>query len=366
MPSLRKEPERPKKQWRVDWTGRDRRRHTKRFVTRSEAQVFIADLLRGTTTRAERMTLDEWLARWITTHGLAWEPRTRRDRAKYADRLITPHLGAMRLSEIGRSDVRDWRAGLIRAGKTPYVADRAVTILSAALGAAVDDDLIPANPCRGLKRLPRAVDRRRPATLAEVEAIRAAMIGPHDRLVVSLMAYAGLRPSEVRSLQWGDVRDNTIVVRSAARDGGGTKARKSGGVAVVPIIEALREDLLAVVADGEGRRAAVPAGLVVPIPDWRNWTSRVWRPARRRAGADVPPYALRHTFASLLIAEGRNPWQVAALLGHANPAMVISTYGHLFAEQELAEKQVMEEAVKVARLHAASIPRHARRAASTA
>ena len=358
MPSLRKEPERPKKPWRVDWTGRDRRRHTKRFATRAEGQVFIADLLRGTSTaRADRLTLEDWLIRWLTTHGLAWEPRTRRDRADYADRLIVPHLGAMRLSGIGRSDVRDWRAGLVRAGKTPYVADRAVTVLSAALGAAVEDDIIPENPCRGLKRLPRAVVRRRPATPAEVESIRAAMRNEYDRLVVSLMAYAGLRPSEVRSLQWGDVRDNTIVVRSAARDGGGTKARKSGGIAVVPIIEALREDLLAaraVVADvlavADGARRPV---LVVPIPDWRNWTSRVWRPARRRAGTDVPPYALRHTFASLLIAEGRNPWQVAALLGHANPAMVISTYGHLFAEQELAAPQPMEAAVVMAR-HAAT------------
>ena len=39
MPSLRKEPERPRKPWRVDWTGRDRRRHTKRFATRAEAQA---------------------------------------------------------------------------------------------------------------------------------------------------------------------------------------------------------------------------------------------------------------------------------------------------------------------------------------
>jgi integrase len=62
----------------------------------------------------------------------------------------------------------------------------------------------------------------------------------------------------------------------------------------------------------------------------------VWRPARAGAGLDVPPYALRHTFASLLIAEGRNPWQVAHLMGHSNLEMVIRTYGHLFAEAELA------------------------------
>lgn len=350
MASLRKEPERPRKPWRVDWTER-RRRRTRRFATKAEAQVFLGDIARGTSaSRLERLTLEDWLEKWLRTYGPAWEPRTRHDRGDYIDRLIAPHLGAMRLLEIGRADVREWRAGLVRAGKTPYVADRAVTVLSAALGAAVEDDLIPANPCRGLKRLPRPVDRRRPATLAETEAIRAAMPTEGDRVVVSLMAYAGLRPSEVRALRWDDVRERTIVVRAAMRDGGGEKATKTGSVRSVPIIVSLREDLAEL--DGSG------GGPVVRIPDWRNWTSRVWRPARVRAGTDVPPYALRHTFASLLIAEGRNPWQVAALMGHANPQMVISTYGHLFAEQELASPQVMADAVVAARAHqAASISR---------
>lgn len=350
MASLRKEPERPRKPWRVDWTER-RRRRTRRFATKGEAQVFIGDLARGTSaSRLERLTLEDWLERWLRTYGPAWEPRTRHDRGDYIDRLIAPHLGAMRLLEVGRADVREWRAGLIRAGKTPYVADRAVTVLSAALGAAVDDDLIPANPCRGLKRLPRPVDRRRPASLAETEAIRAAMPTEGDRVVVSLMAYAGLRPSEVRALRWDDVRERTLVVRAAMRDGGGEKATKTGSVRSVPIIVSLRDDLADLDRSG--------GGPVVGIPDWRNWTSRVWRPARVRAGTDVPPYALRHTFASLLIAEGRNPWQVAALMGHSNPQMVISTYGHLFAEQELAAPQVMADAVAAARAHqAASISR---------
>lgn len=297
--------------------------------------------------RLERLTLEDWLERWIRTHGLAWEPRTRHDRGDYIDRLIAPHLGAMRLTEIGRADVRDWRASLVRSGKTPYVADRAVTVLSAALGAAVEDDLIPANPCRGLRRLPRPVDRRRPATLAETEGIRAAMPSAGDRVVVSLMAYAGLRPSEVRALQWSDVRERTIVVRSAARDGGGEKATKTGSVRTMPLIAPLREDLDAVPRGGR---------LVVEIPDWRNWSTRVWRPARAAVGTDVPPYALRHTFASLQIAAGLNPWQVAALMGHANPQMVISTYGHLFAEQEGAAAAPVEPAVIEAR-HAASISR---------
>ena len=69
----------------------------------------------------------------------------------------------------------------------------------------------------------------------------------------------------------------------------------------------------------------------------------------------MPPYSLRHTFASLQIAAGLNPWQVAALLGHTTPAMVIRTYGHLFAEAELAAPNPVEPAVILARAHAMSV-----------
>jgi site-specific recombinase XerD len=41
----------------------------------------------------------------------------------------------------------------------------------------------------------------------------------------------------------------------------------------------------------------------------------------------------RHSFASLLLAEGRTVHYVAAQLGHS-PALTLSTYGHLIAEYE--------------------------------
>lgn len=369
MASLIHEPQRPRKPWRVSWVER-RRHRTRRFATKREAQMFVAEVLRGAAARsAERITLDGWMKHWLLNHGLAWEPRTRHDRASYIDRFISPHLGHLRLGEIGRADVREWRGNLVRGGTTVYVADRAVTVLSAALGAAVDDDLVVLNPCHGLKRLPRPANRRRPALLTEVEAVRR-KIGARDaRLVISLMAYAGLRPSEVRALRWEDVREHSLVVRAAIREGGGEKGTKTGSIRSIPIIEPLRDDIERLrdelaearplgVADTLPAVDAAPTRpvVVVPIPDWRNWTRRVWRPARIRAGTDITPYSLRHTFASLLIAEGRNPWQVAALMGHSTPQMVITCYGHLFAEAELAAPQRMEDAAVAAR-HAASISR---------
>jgi integrase len=60
------------------------------------------------------------------------------------------------------------------------------------------------------------------------------------------------------------------------------------------------------------------------------------------------PYDLRHSFASLLLAEGRSIHYVARRLGHS-PALTLSTYGHLFAEYEHADRIDAEAEIAQAR-----------------
>lgn len=72
--------------------------------------------------------------------------------------------------------------------------------------------------------------------------------------------------------------------------------------------------------------------------DWANWRKRSWAPACRKAGllGGARPDDLRHSFASPLLAEGKQPLYVAAQLGHSL-RMLIDIYAHLIAEYEQAE-----------------------------
>ena len=73
--------------------------------------------------------------------------------------------------------------------------------------------------------------------------------------------------------------------------------------------------------------------------DWRNWRKRIFAPAARAIGVASPrAYDLRHSFASLLIHEGRlSIVEPAEQLGHT-PTMWLSTYAHVMAERRGAPR----------------------------
>jgi integrase len=64
------------------------------------------------------------------------------------------------------------------------------------------------------------------------------------------------------------------------------------------------------------------------------------RSHRARLNGTVPLHFhdFRHTFASLLIAQGANVVYVSRQLGHASPNITLSVYAHLFDSLEQAAK----------------------------
>jgi integrase len=158
----------------------------------------------------------------------------------------------------------------------------------------------------------------RPLAPETVERLRQAM-PPRDAVLVSVLAYAGLRPGEALALTWGHVRERTILVEQSASYGE-IKCTKTRSTRSVRMLAPLKHDL-AEHRIREGR--PLPERFVFPAhdgrrwdDDWNNWRNRVFRPAVKEAGlTDVRPYDLRHSFVSLLIAEGRSIVEVARQAG---------------------------------------------------
>jgi len=169
--------------------------------------------------------LEEW---WEKYARATLKPSTLASYAYVLDRWIVPYLGRLRLRDISRETIDQYRAELRAAGAGTPTINRALAILQGVLRRAVEWRRLPSNPVVGLVRLPHmrdaSIDARTPE---QVEAIRAAIIESSsgsparraDADLVSILAYEGLRPGEAFALEWRDVldrgrpRDRLRVVR---------------------------------------------------------------------------------------------------------------------------------------------------------
>jgi integrase len=73
-------------------------------------------------------------------------------------------------------------------------------------------------------------------------------------------------------------------------------------------------------------------GTVWSQPAYQSWRRRVFKRSLDGAGVEhARPYDLRHSYASLLLHEGRSVIYVARQLGH-DARLTLSTYGHVMDE----------------------------------
>jgi integrase len=84
-----------------------------------------------------------------------------------------------------------------------------------------------------------------PSRPTTVEAMRRYLLGRGrvgDATLVSVLAYAGLRPGEALGLSWAHVRTNTLLIERAVSDGV-LEATKTGHTRSVRLLGPVREDL---------------------------------------------------------------------------------------------------------------------------
>ena len=232
-----------------------------------------------------------------------------------------------------------------------------MVILQGVLERAVEWRRIPVNPCRAVRKPSQRRERAvHPFAPDQVERLRAHLLEHglrRDAVLVSLLAYAGLRPGEALALTWGHVRERTILVERALALGE-LKTTKTGRTRTVRLLAPLAADLSEWrIAQGRPQDKALvfPAlsGGVWSDDAWRYWRRRIFGQAARAVGLEhARPYDLRHSFVSLLLAEGANVVEVARQAGHS-PTMTLSTYAHLFEELDGADRTSAENRIRQAR-----------------
>jgi integrase len=147
--------------------------------------------------------------------------------------------GAEGADGVNAGDNQD-RSGAVRAGQARDVGDVAVGVGSI-LQCAMQGERIARNPARLVRKFKRAPRREvRPLAPVTVEALRAAS-QERDAVLISVLAYAGLRPQAVLGLCWVHVRDRTLLVERAVSLGDVTET-KTRAHRTVRLLAPLQED----------------------------------------------------------------------------------------------------------------------------
>jgi integrase len=360
--------------WIVDYFDQQRNRHIRTFARKKEADQYQAsvkvDVGRGVhTAPSKSITIAQAAADWITAVTAEGRERTTIEQYQQHVKLhIVPQIGHIKLAHLTTPRVESFKDHLLTSmshAMARKVLRSLKTILkdarrrgNVAQNVASDTKIKPVT--RGKQRIKAGRDFPLPQ---EVRAMIEAAQG-RRRAVIVVLAFAGLRASELRGLRWQDVNLNrgTIHVEQRAdRYGSIGHPKSEAGERTVPVgpivINTLKEwklksskssttDLVFATASGK--------------PDGRNnLVQRVFHPVQIAAKVvtkDGKPkysglHSLRHFYASWLINRKQDgglelPLKtVQARLGHATLAMTADTYSHLFPEIDHATAMAEAEAV---------------------
>jgi len=335
----------------VVWREPNGSRHSKSFPDRTAAKTFKAELelklLTGAYTPAadRRQLLGPYVAR-LVSEDLSLRGATRKTQLSMIRNWIVPHLGHLELGEVREDHIRALFAHMRDQGSAPASIQKVRAILSKAFVRAVREGVLVRNPVAGVAAPKGARRQLRVLAPEEVEAL-AGTIDPRYRALVLLAAYGGLRTGELGALRVENVDFLQRRVRVVeAVSGKGTEVevhdpKTEAGRRTVALPQFVMDELArhveAFPPQPDGRLFATEGGLHIHS----STLFPAWDTARRRAGlTDVHFHDLRHTSVAFAIALGAHPKEIQTRLGHAQIAMTLDLYGHLFPgmDDELATR----------------------------
>ena len=297
---------------------------------------------------APALKFADYSRRWLEHRDL--KPTTRSMYRSKLERHLIPAFGDWELAAITAPEVRRWHAELsgapVRAGggegRTGATRTaHAYALLKTIMGTAVDDGLIPDNPCRirGASQTKRAHEVV-VLTPAEIERLADEM---PDRLalLVTVSAWCGLRRGELLALRRRDVADDGTVVhvrravsfiRSAPVIGTPKSTAGVRDVAVPPHIVPV------VVAHLDEHVRRGRDSLLFPSEDGGvldEWTLRYHykRAAESVGRPDLRLHDLRHQGAVMAARAGATTKELMTRLGHTTPTMSMR-YQHAAAGRD--------------------------------
>jgi integrase len=355
----------------LGWHNGKRRRRSIYAATHGELLEKMAkarkDLKLGLPLTSDRETVGSFLARWLEDSARPRiKPRTYERFAELLRLHIAPELASVKLEKLSPGHVQRLLTHKRREGFAAQTVVSIRNLLRAALNQALRWGIVGRNVAT-LVDVPR-IERPPVSTLSADEARRFLEAAKGDRFeaVYTVGLALGLRRGELLGLQWDCVDlDNSriTIVRSLQRIAGklqltDTKTPKSRRTVPLPqyAVRALRahrtrqlEDRLAAGPEWQERGLVftnISGGPVEPVT-----LRRRFKRLLKAAGlSDARFHDLRHSAASLMLAQGVPLKTIQEILGHSSIAVTSGFYAHLGEQLKREAADAMDRVLGEGRL----------------
>jgi integrase len=341
-------------------TGRRKRRYGT-FRTKKEAETAIAEIVadvnKGTYVDETKSSLVTFLEDWLNATSRHIRPTTEYVYRRYI-KLLSHHLPNVKAKDLTKLQAEALINNLLTHYKPSTVAV-CKRLLTTAFKKGVEWELISKNPFSGIK----VAQDRQEYSIWEPEEVERFLNYVRDtcennkgnwsyHVAFMLAIHTGMRKSEILALRWENVdfNERAIYVKESIHQlygqgeqyVGKTKSKSSRRTILIS------DKLAAELIKHKKRQANVlppPKDLVVTTKEHRpihqrNLTQAMYRALMNAGVPKIRFHDLRHTHASLLLANGVNPKVIQERLGHAKIDTTMNIYSHVFPsmQREAADK----------------------------
>lgn len=323
-------------------------------ATKREAEKLLSktlhDLQTGGFIEPSKATTGEYLTHWLETIETTVRPSSHRRFSEVIRSRVVPAIGSVPLSSLSPLHVQDFYRRCLADRLSPSTVALYHNVLHRALDQAVKWQLLIRNPCDAVDAPHEASPEMTTWTTDQARAFLA-VADDHDLRALWLLAvHTGMRRGEILALRWQDVdldRASLAVRRTLTRGTGAltfgepkSKAGRRSLALPAVCVDVLRSHRIRQLE----RRLQLGGAWQDTDLVFERGDGSLLHPNsllnaffRLTAAAGVPRirfHDLRHTAATLMLANGEHPKIVQERLGHSDISMTLNRYSHVTMDMQ--------------------------------
>ena len=349
-------------------TKREAERRLKELLAKMNAgESYLTD----TMTHAEReryrlahTRVEDYLLEWLEGHKHEVKEKTCEDYKAYIDKRMVPFFEKLNImvKDLTGDEINEFYAYLRNDGLSGTSAQRYHSVLHIAFRDAVKRRIIPANPVDQATRPKREQFIAGYYNVDEIKQLLELTKDDEIYLIILITAYYGLRRSEVLGLRWSavDFTAGTVTINHTvhpSEDGpvGEDRLKTESSYRTLPLLPVIRDALIRHREQQEEYRKIMRSAYRKDYSEYicLDALGRLYDPdfvtnhfktlLKKHKLKQIRFHDLRHSCASLLVAQGVSMKLIQEWLGHSDMATTANIYSHVDSASKMATGNVIGE-----------------------